>query len=356
MEPPSTCQAVTTPPYPVREQIRRLERLREEAPGSLAFVRLAEAYRSAGESDLALRVLNEGRADAPEHPAIHLVAARIHHDRGQAGEERAALRRALELDPENEVAGKALQRLDDAAGESGGSDLDAGSHVRRASHSPEERAELLEQLGGVAGSDWWEEDQGRDGTEGPPDGTGADHGPVTETMARLYARQGLWEEAETVYERLLEARPDDTRLARGLEAVRSQEVPPDPGGEETTQDRPTTGGARGTDETARGTEAGGSTVGRRDATPGDGPPTMRRHLRALLRGGGARPVRRDSRSGPTESASERPAPESGRGRRRAETREEAPEEDRRAGEHGSEGEMEELLRRWQRAARRGREE
>ena len=39
---------------------------------------------------------------------------------------------------------------------------------------------------------------------------------VTETMAELYARQGLVAEAKAVYRRLLEARPDDARLRQRL--------------------------------------------------------------------------------------------------------------------------------------------
>lgn len=334
---------MTSSSSPLREEIRRLERLREEAPGSLAFVRLAEAYRGAGEHELALRVLEEGGADAPDHPAIHLVAARVHHDLGRREDERSALQRALEMDPENQVARKAMERLTDPADESsaGKAGPTAGAG-RRASHSPEEREELLEQLGGVAGDNWWEEGRSDDDTGAPGTPPDDEQGPVTETMGRLYARQGLWDDAEAVYRRLLEERPEDSRLSQCLDSVRSREVPPRPHGRASQSPRRTNVGDGGASD--RG--GGESTVDREPET-GGGAPTMRGHLRALLRGGGARPVRRNSGSESAPSVADRVDPGAGAG-----------ETDRseEAGEDGAEGEMEELLRRWQRAARRGREE
>lgn len=349
---------MTSSPSPIREEIRRLERLREESPGSLAFVRLAEAYRAAGEHDLALTVLEEGRARAPDHPAIHLVAARVHHDRGRREEERAALERALAADPESEVARTALERLEGAgedASEGGGSgreDADADSDGRRASHSPEERAQLLEQLGGMSREEWLEGESSGDG------GSDEGDGPVTETMARLYARQGLWEEAESVYRRLRRERPDDDEeLSRALEAVRNREMPPEPDGRGSrpARRRRTAGAGRaaGQDEDP-GEEEGEEAAEPATRSEDGAPPTMRGHLRALLRGGGARPVRRSERSEPARPVADRVAP--GPGREGPGREGPAREEEREAGADGSDEEMEELLRRWQRAARGGTEE
>ena len=72
--------------------------------------------------------------------------------------------------------------------------------------------------------------------------------PLTETMAEVYARQGMIGEARRVYARLLEANPDDEGLRRrmealderssvGTEAPAAQEKPPEPAVSEGTSVR-----------------------------------------------------------------------------------------------------------------------
>lgn len=309
-------------------------------------MRLAEAYRSAGEHRLALRVLEEGTEHGFDHPAVHLAAARVHRDLDRADDERAALERTLEADPEGPAAREAMSRLEDPARGTGDRSptesrtespadppADSATGSRPASHSPEERAEILEKLGEVARDDWWSggKTSGEEGSssEGSSREEDDDEEPVTETMARLYARQGLWEEAEALYAQLVERRPEDPRLPGCLEQVREREVPPRPPGARPEPPR----------ERGDGGDPGG-----REVDPGDGP-TVRAHLRALLRGGGARPVRR-----PREPDAVRPVAETVRSRP-------GEERDRQEGDRDrEEGEMEELLRRWRRAARRGRDE
>jgi tetratricopeptide (TPR) repeat protein len=66
----------------------------------------------------------------------------------------------------------------------------------------------------AGGSPWWFEDPDGD-IEEEEDGD-----LVTRTMAELYLRQGLHEEAEEIYFELLKRHPDDEELLRGLEAAR----------------------------------------------------------------------------------------------------------------------------------------
>lgn len=289
-------------------------------------MRLAEAYRSAGHHGLALDVLEDGLERGPSHPAGHLVMARVHHDLGNAGRERAALERALEIDSDHEIARKALDRVTGAGpsaadsgqgapeGDEGG---DVGGGTRPASHSREERAELLAELDEVAREDWWQDADG-DAAGGPPDEED-DGEVVTETMARLYAHQDQWGEAEAVYRRLLARHPGDRRLERCLERVLEREVPDaPPGGNPASERGVPEGRGSGTGSPKAGTESQPlGSIG------------MGEHLRALLRGGGSRRVRH------------------------------RPEEERRgpgSGGEGPEKELEELLRRWRRAARKRREE
>jgi hypothetical protein len=69
---------------------------------------------------------------------------------------------------------------------------------------------------------WWFEPQGEageglGGEAGDEDEEDADL--LTRTMAELYARQGLIDEAEAIYRELLVDRPGDETLRAGLEAV-----------------------------------------------------------------------------------------------------------------------------------------
>jgi hypothetical protein len=71
---------------------------------------------------------------------------------------------------------------------------------------------------------WWFEPPAEPdaGLQGEGEATG-DEDPdadlLTRTMAELYARQGLVDEAEAIYRELLGDRPDDESLRAGLEAV-----------------------------------------------------------------------------------------------------------------------------------------
>jgi len=77
----------------------------------------------------------------------------------------------------------------------------------------------------AAGTDeaWWFEPPSEpDAMETVADGTGdedEDADLLTRTMAELYARQGLIDEAEAIYRELLRDRPDDETLRNGLDAV-----------------------------------------------------------------------------------------------------------------------------------------
>lgn len=69
------------------------------------------------------------------------------------------------------------------------------------------------------------EDEPGSETEGPvelPEELGDDEGLVTETMAELYAQQGLYGDALNVYEQLIEVRPNDERLRKRAAELRSE--------------------------------------------------------------------------------------------------------------------------------------
>lgn len=84
------------------------------SPGR-AFPLLAEELRISGELDEALELVRWGRSAFPELASGHLVAARIHRDRGESWAALSALSAALELDPENRSALREFEELSGAA-------------------------------------------------------------------------------------------------------------------------------------------------------------------------------------------------------------------------------------------------
>lgn len=234
--------------------------------------------------------------------------ARLSREQGDAEQERQWIRKIRGAHPSaiepSDAAGAAGRRATEPEGDEGGSPPPASSRKSRsvreildrsagdepddpprsAAHSREERERLIEELSGVAHPGWWS-DTGGDGgegggSEGGADGTaGVDReetGVVTPTMARLYAQQGYWDEAEALYEELTRRRPDDPALRHQLEEVRSREVPAanrgvDPG--EVGDDA-----AREVEGDRTGTGAGRE--GRVEARA----ESMEEHLRSLLDG------------------------------------------------------------------------
>lgn len=344
----------------VADEIRRLEERRARDPRAHTFARLADLYRKDGRPERGLEVVEAGLVHHPHYLNARIVHARVLRELGRTDEAASAFRRVLEIDGENLVAKQALRELRSEGA------LDAIRTLRgeipsararpgrepgappneeaRTAESPNEpTGEPTEErsgdasgpgraASGTAAARWlarleadWREDRdepsgapeedeagsGEDGTaptlEGPREGA-ADReshgtkGVATATLAALYARQGLYEEAIGMYEKLLARDPYDARLARALQETRRlgreggppgggaapvrsrRAIPrPDPaapapgeGGAAPAPDRPS--GPAAPDEPGR--PAGGvKTIPVRDE-----PPTIRAFLSDLLEG------------------------------------------------------------------------
>ena len=89
----------------------RLEQLRfelREDPSSRIFFKLGEFLRKEGELDEAIEVLRTGIKQHPRYVAAWVSLGRAQLDNGDADGAREALDRALQLDPENAVAARAM--------------------------------------------------------------------------------------------------------------------------------------------------------------------------------------------------------------------------------------------------------
>jgi len=238
------------------EEIRRFEEQFRLNPDGLVFARLADAYRRAGDPLRALEVLETGIGRHRDYATAHIVRARAYMDLERSGDAEQALLRVLELDGNNLVAmrglaGLARERGDVAdarkwleriSGLDGGM-ADAGVEPRaRASDSVSEPAEPrpgLEPLPPTE-EDWWTPDSdtvdgGSEGPAGawwfedPADDVSSEDGDLlTRTMAELYEKQGLIEEAAAIYRELLSDHPDDEELRASLDGLETRLEPVSP--------------------------------------------------------------------------------------------------------------------------------
>ena len=83
------------------DTVSRLERSRRRNPGIPLFARLAEEYLNRGDLDRALEFCREGCEQFPAYPTGFFILSRCLESAGELEEARAALDKALRLDPDN---------------------------------------------------------------------------------------------------------------------------------------------------------------------------------------------------------------------------------------------------------------
>ena len=201
-------------------EIRRFEEQYAENPESFVFARLADAHRKAGNSARALEILEQGLERHPDYLSAHIVYARCLMDLGRAGEAAAAWTRVLDLDQLNLVA---LRELAELALEANQREDALRWSERLLQIDPlNEDAERLAAAAADAGSR----------TSGTPSLESSslesaeaslphDLGLITETMAALYLKQGLYEEAAKIYWELVKRHPADAALRERLAEARA---------------------------------------------------------------------------------------------------------------------------------------
>lgn len=156
-------------PHP--DRLSKLESLYAERPEGRVFTHLAEAYRAAGELELAREVVAAGLERHGEYPSAHVVHGRVLMDVGRHDDAEAAFRRVLELDRHNLAA---LRGLGDLARRDGRSDV-ALRHYRELLEldADQEVEALVDDL----------ESDGVVGTDTPADSPERPPGDVAETDA-----------------------------------------------------------------------------------------------------------------------------------------------------------------------------
>jgi tetratricopeptide (TPR) repeat protein len=255
-------------PSELNAEIEKLELKHAEHPEGRFFVPLANAYRKAGEVEHAESLLREGLRRHPDYLSAHIVLGRCLADRGAMAEASEEFRYVLSIDPQNLIALRTLGELAVA-----GSRRDEAVRwyeellgVDPMNEDARRALESLRQSGGEvgeefrAGAAWWDgegeaaapadavpasmeddalplAEEARGGgydpfstgsVSGLEGGEPALQDPpvagevVTETIAELYARQGLVERAAEVYRELIRRRGEVPALQRRLAELEHQ--------------------------------------------------------------------------------------------------------------------------------------
>ena len=90
-----------------QSEIEKLQRRYDEKPEQW-FAALADAYRKAGEMDVALEIVRSGIAERPNYVSGHIVLGRCLVDQGNDEEAGNVFAHVLQLDAENIIALKVL--------------------------------------------------------------------------------------------------------------------------------------------------------------------------------------------------------------------------------------------------------
>lgn len=187
-------------------RISECRRRWEAAPGSRAFIPLADLLRQAGRAGEALAVLEVGLAHHPRAVAGLVTLARSLAAVGRAQESGEVAARVLEHDPDN-LAGLELA----AQEERRRGDLQAAiGHLERLAelapddrHWPELLGALREQRAALAAAE----------------GAAGQGGFATLTLVDLYLAQGYTQKAEALLSRLAVERPADPEVQKRLASL-----------------------------------------------------------------------------------------------------------------------------------------
>lgn len=206
-------------------------------PHSTAFVPLAEAYRQIGLLDDALEAARMGTRMLPNFSPGYSTLGRILGQMGRLDEAMSAYARALSIDRQSESALIGLARLHLARGE-----RDQARRILAQAAEFHPADEMIENMlvaldlprpwteapvaAAVAtGSEAKLESATEFAvvTEAEADAVGE---PIpTATLAEIYVKQGLTEQAVRVYEEILRAEPDNQTALRRLAQLRGEPAP-----------------------------------------------------------------------------------------------------------------------------------
>lgn len=206
-------------------------------PRSTIFVSLAETYRKLGLLDDARRIIEKGLDQHPDFSPAHIVLARVLCQLANYSGSQQAFETALELDPESLAAFVGYARVKILLGEEAAA-RELLLRARQLSPAdpvinklllalPQETDEKVDEETSAETLDVAtpeSEDTEEESAEPVTEAATAATPLVSSTLAELYLRQGLKEQALNVYRELLQRKPDDLSLRRVIKELEGESV------------------------------------------------------------------------------------------------------------------------------------
>jgi tetratricopeptide (TPR) repeat protein len=219
-------------------RVRALEAALSESGSRGAYAPLAEAYRLSGRAADALATARKGLEAHPDHVGIRVVLARALADGGDTESALVCYQEVLDRDPDNVEARSYIDEVTTA--ERGGARREAAS-----GREPDGAGDVIAQAVPRSGSKVVPDAvrSGRTGapgslseelahladlfapSAGPLSGEDRESEPsniATLTLAEIYSRQGLFDRAAEVCERILERDPDNRDALKALDDYRGR--------------------------------------------------------------------------------------------------------------------------------------
>jgi tetratricopeptide (TPR) repeat protein len=225
------------------EKIERYQARLAADPHALVFAQLADAYRKQGRHEEAIKICQEGLSHCANYISAYMVLGRAQKENGELAGAREAFQWVLHLDPESVQAHKFLGQIAEALNEMAEAlasyrmalilhpfdkevraavgRLEAGEAADVESISPAVVEARREASGPAAEPPAMEMEQASpEVAEVPPEVAAPAAEPLaTETLAGLYATQGLYDRAADIYARLVDEAPDRQDLAEKYREV-----------------------------------------------------------------------------------------------------------------------------------------
>ena len=188
-------------------------------PGSTIFVSLAETYRKMGMFDDARQIISKGLELHPDFSPAHIVVARVLCQKEDFEDSVAAFEKALELDSESLAALVGYARVRILLGQE---DRARDILLRARSLSPADpviNKLLLSLPEEPPASQPVSEEVGAEEEVEEKAQTAEPSPLLSSTLAELYLKQGLKEEALNIYRKLSTQSPDDLSLRRKIKEL-----------------------------------------------------------------------------------------------------------------------------------------
>jgi len=186
---------------PRKLHVEQLQAKLASDPHSTFFAQLADAYRMGGKFEEAIRVCKEGLRRRPKYAGAYIVLGRAHHESGDLVAAREAYQRVTQLASDNVLAYGFLGQIAEARNEIPQA-LDAYRMALTLYPFDKQIRAAVARLQARVG------DETQSASLAVAEAPAAPKEPLaSETLAELYASQGLYERAAQTYERLMAEAP-----------------------------------------------------------------------------------------------------------------------------------------------------